>query len=238
MKLNRILGLVTICMTLVFTSCDDCRNVECENGGVCEEGICDCPDGFSGELCEIEDLCITEDIDCGAYGNCEGGECICDRSYYGETCDDYCLEGAYNNGSCTCFQGYEGPNCDTLSRDKFIGVYTVRSNKQNGTKLSNITEGDWTTQEKWKITLPNLVFDGDADGWGEVEVDQVTFPNQKVNGINSETYGYNVEMVESGTIMDDGTDISFSLRVKWAVDTANAPEFEAVHTFTRPSPVQ
>lgn len=34
---------------------DPCDGVTCENGGTCNSGKCDCPDGFSGSRCEIID---------------------------------------------------------------------------------------------------------------------------------------------------------------------------------------
>ena len=29
-----------------------CKGIECKNGGTCVEGVCQCPDGFSGKSCE------------------------------------------------------------------------------------------------------------------------------------------------------------------------------------------
>ncbi len=39
---------------LMLTSCseDDCKDVVCQNNGVCNGGNCDCPDGYEGTLCE------------------------------------------------------------------------------------------------------------------------------------------------------------------------------------------
>ncbi len=69
-------GLVT------FNACTDpCGDVVCNNGGICDEGICDCPEGFSGTNCEI-DLCA----DC-TNGTCTTGECVCAPGYEGENCD-------------------------------------------------------------------------------------------------------------------------------------------------------
>lgn len=40
---------------LMFSSCkDECKDVVCQNGGTCTEGICDCPSGYEGTLCETE----------------------------------------------------------------------------------------------------------------------------------------------------------------------------------------
>lgn len=61
---------------LLLQSCkDECDDIACENGGTCVEGSCECPDGFSGELCEIQDLCFG--VVCEFDGVCEEGECVC-----------------------------------------------------------------------------------------------------------------------------------------------------------------
>jgi len=47
--------LVTIMLTLLsFSSCqeDPCDNKPCENGGICDDGTCLCPEGFTGNQCE------------------------------------------------------------------------------------------------------------------------------------------------------------------------------------------
>jgi len=44
-------------ITFFLNSCKDpCKDVFCENNGVCIEGDCDCPNGFSGTNCENNDL--------------------------------------------------------------------------------------------------------------------------------------------------------------------------------------
>ena len=47
-------SLLLIVLTTVFcVSCEDdpCDAIVCLNDGICEEGICECPPGFEGELC-------------------------------------------------------------------------------------------------------------------------------------------------------------------------------------------
>ncbi len=52
--MTAMLGVATLSM--VFTSCteDKCKDVVCENGGLCnvDDGTCDCPAGYEGESCE------------------------------------------------------------------------------------------------------------------------------------------------------------------------------------------
>ena len=81
-----LLSVAVFCTILSIQSCsDDCDDIICENGGTCDDGICDCPDGFSGTNCEIQDLCFG--IICN-----NGGTCI--------------------DGSCDCLDGYTGANCE------------------------------------------------------------------------------------------------------------------------------
>lgn len=44
-------------LLLLFISCeksDPCTGVQCQNGGVCLDGNCDCPPGYAGTWCESE----------------------------------------------------------------------------------------------------------------------------------------------------------------------------------------
>lgn len=50
------LGFFAVATTAIsFTSCeqDSCKVLTCVNGGRCDNGLCECPDGFSGAECEI-----------------------------------------------------------------------------------------------------------------------------------------------------------------------------------------
>lgn len=41
---------------ITYTSCkeDKCKDVVCQNGGSCTEGVCSCTTGYEGTLCETE----------------------------------------------------------------------------------------------------------------------------------------------------------------------------------------
>ena len=91
---------------------------------------CDCIDGFTGDMCEINiDECVGET--CSGAGDCvdETGffSCDCHPGYTGELCEvdiDECElmdEPCHSNGdcvdgintfNCTCFAGYTGELCD------------------------------------------------------------------------------------------------------------------------------
>ena len=51
-----------------------CRNIECENGGTCQNGnntfICNCVDGYSGETCDV-DINDCDGVVCQNGGTCE-----------------------------------------------------------------------------------------------------------------------------------------------------------------------
>ena len=54
MKITEIIILISI-LTLIILSCSDspsCENNTCLNGAICNEGICECTEWFSGENCE------------------------------------------------------------------------------------------------------------------------------------------------------------------------------------------
>jgi len=90
-------------ISLVLISCgedkttdkkDLCKDVVCQNDGVCKEGKCDCKEGFTGENCETA---VAVDI-------CNPNPCknngICSSTTDAYTCD--CAN-----------TGYEGDNCET-----------------------------------------------------------------------------------------------------------------------------
>ena len=101
----------------------------CVNDGTCVNGVCSCPEGFSGENCEININDCTESS-CQNGGTCIDGvnmfTCQCVNGYTGDNCEtdpnpcEYPVHvecgqhGDCFNGKCACNDGYTGDNCDTL----------------------------------------------------------------------------------------------------------------------------
>ncbi|WP_052599747.1 calcium-binding EGF-like domain-containing protein [Aureispira sp. CCB-QB1] len=90
---NLFLALLPLLfVATVFSSCqkdpvtapDPCANISCFNGGVCQNGTCDCPPGFSGAQCQIADPC--HNITCLNGGTCVNGNCDCPPGYGGSDC--------------------------------------------------------------------------------------------------------------------------------------------------------
>ena len=66
-------------------SADPCANVQCQNGGTCDEGMCLCLAGFEGELCQ-------ENVDDCIDVSCNNGSCV----------------DGLNEFYCDCFSGFTG----------------------------------------------------------------------------------------------------------------------------------
>ena len=78
-------ALLTIIVFLAF-SCtkDNCQDAICLNGGICNNGTCQCEEGYSGEHCDSYDLCFK--VVCENGGHCELGDCICPPGWTGTNC--------------------------------------------------------------------------------------------------------------------------------------------------------
>lgn len=61
-----------ICAMLFMGSCenDPCEGIVCENGGICQEGVCDCTTGFVGDDCGSIDVSRFIGTYAGRYEGC------------------------------------------------------------------------------------------------------------------------------------------------------------------------
>lgn len=211
-------------LSLAVSSCNKCKDVSCENDGECVDGECDCPTGFSGDECEVEDKCVTNNVTCENDGECVDGECDCTAFFYGETCSDYCLNGTYNNGTCDCDAGFEGESCETYSRDKYKGTYTYTTTCNTQTQTSEITDHPDEAHPEW-VSITNISADKDASGYAEISGDSIWIPSQTVTGSSGGKWV--VVSTEAGVI-SGGT---FTLKVNRKVAGTSGSGVACEHVF-------
>jgi len=146
--------LLVILGSLGLTSCVDapCAQRDCQNGGVCIDGRCDCPDGFTGVNCELSlDPCQakachpTQAVDCVSHD--DEARCVCADGYEGEECrapwsEKY--EGAYlADEACTdTSQAFRltvepGPRFKQLTLSNF---HNQRSNSSGAKVVANLIQ--------------------------------------------------------------------------------------------------
>lgn len=132
--------LVTAIVTILvfaavgYTACNTvkCKDMVCGNGGTCKDGVCTCPDGFTGRLCESR----------VPAGNCAGIVC-----YNGGTCKE---------GTCLCASGYQGTFCDTGINVNFAGTYSVQAQCQQGGGGSYTVVVRADTANPFRVFVTNL----------------------------------------------------------------------------------
>jgi len=142
-KIGKKITIINFFLLIIFffTSCtqtekiDLCKDITCENNGECNEGFCDCEDGFKGKHCEIN---IN---DCPGINPCQNDgicvdevnkySCNCKEGFEGDNCeinindcpainpcrnDGICVD-EINKYSCNCKEGFEGDNCEININD-------------------------------------------------------------------------------------------------------------------------
>eukprot|EP01051_Picozoa_sp_SAG22_P017037 SAG22_NODE_2539_length_2463_cov_16.648054_2_plen_504_part_00 len=97
---------------------DPCFDVDCGDHGSCDDGTCQCEQGYSGESCGAFDPCAG--VDCGSEGSCANGHCtILGTVWFA----------GVNDQSCDSVCGDQGLRCRGESFQALVdaGDATVRS---------------------------------------------------------------------------------------------------------------
>lgn len=138
--------LLVLCLLFIVASCNEdtnpCQDVQCQNGGVCQDGTCQCPPGWGGLDCSLS-ICGT--AYCQNGGLCVDNVCQCPDGYFGEFCENAscavmncpehsdCQEDALTGiGNCACHYGYEGAGCTTITRNMLMGNYSASGDCSGG----------------------------------------------------------------------------------------------------------
>lgn len=91
--------IISFSILLLFSCKHDCADTNCQNGGKCINGNCECPPGYYGANCEKKDTCYF--LDCQNGSACKGGKCECLPTFEGAKC-----EWANTLGKKILFDGY------------------------------------------------------------------------------------------------------------------------------------
>lgn len=129
MKIHFPLFLTTI-LLIGLSGCDNCRDVQCLNGGECVDGRCDCAYGYTGDDCSVDDLCAQNRVRCVNGGLCVNGICECPEGFSGSACEirTVCEEGGQDclnggtcaDGTCDCTAWFEGALCESKRINRYI----------------------------------------------------------------------------------------------------------------------
>jgi hypothetical protein len=187
--MKRALFLGSIAAMCLFSSCksDPCETVNCENGGTCVDGTCNCPTGYSGVICQIAPV-----IDPCANVTCVNGTATAS----GTTCD------------CVCEEGYEGAACDIESRAKFLvtgqSVIEHCGSLTSTPYIIDVIAGTDVTEVKIK-NLANYNCSGGQDYYvsGTIEDNAISIPTQVVSVCG-------VTFTGSGSVTGSTVTISYS----------------------------
>ena len=232
MKLVQLFFLTLLLGLFIGCETDDlCEDVECGPGD-CVEGICDCPDGFSGVNCEIEECfgvaCVNGDCDP------QTETCNCDPNYYGEGCDILCVNGELANGNCHCSEGYEGIACETEIRDRFLGTWDVlewtSASQIGGSPVPGFSPGAIRLKEGFNILEVELYTEYRYSGLMLYSSDERISGNITENTINFEFQDLITEGTVYGSASLDAGILSIEL---YLFNSTTSLTEEARGTFTK-----
>ena len=189
-KFVALMGILVLGIMFFLNSCteDPCENVLCLNGGTCDEGICDCPPGFSGDGCEIEDLCFTQNVTCLNGGTCVNGVCDCAEGYSGDSCENVDRDNLLAQGGAATTWSVDD-SCSSSGGATYSVDISASGSNPIGVLITNV----------WDTFLQPVV--------ATVDGDVVTIANQEPDDDDFTVEG-------TGTISADGSTITWTYTIE------------------------
>ena len=83
-----------------------------------------------------------------------------------------------DDGACTCPVGFEGERCETVSRDKFIGVWTVTEDGSASSATRYAVSVEQYPGEVTKVWIRNFNNQANAAVMAQVNGDTIVIPSQ------------------------------------------------------------
>lgn len=114
-----VIILLTAIILSTAVSCDECRNVNCQNSVSCNEGTCNCLFGYEGEFCEtlIREKMLGTYV--GTY-SCQGKDDVNNFTYI---IDPYPDENVVNKVSVRLLGEEYGRFCEVTGSNTFALQY-------------------------------------------------------------------------------------------------------------------
>lgn len=214
--MNRLFPFLIFSLLLLSGCTDDddpCEAIVCLNGGTCESGVCDCPQGYSGVQCEVFDAC--EEVVCFNDGTCVNGVCDCAEGYTGPSCASQIIPQSIsisridvtgfpqNQPNGTSWDSASGPDIYPELSKGAVVIWETTDFIQNAVSGQDYTfelsPSEALTAPTDEYTLSLLDFD---DVEGDDSMGAVTFtPYNSTNGFPTEIN------------VDDGSGLAFTIYV-------------------------
>ncbi len=150
-------AVVSLCVVSCTSFLNVCEEIECNTGTLNEDCTCDCPDGFSGDNCEIEDLCFN--VTCDYDGNCVDGTCVCTSLTQDYITGDWLIAGSLE-------YSFAADGTWDLKNNPDNGTYTI-SDSPKRINISSSVGADYywdLPEDQFTCDEFHLVQDNGAEG--------------------------------------------------------------------------
>ena len=166
--MNRLIFILILLNMVISCKKDPCEGIYCYNNGICNDGKCNCPPGYSGEYCEIIDQ---------SGGNTNKGQII-----FWEQEGSYCsintqvsINGITKEISSFFYSGKEPDNCNHDGS----AIFTLTSGTYNYSAICNgTTKTGRVTITSGNCQYVKLVWSGGGGGGGTICPFSNTSPSQ------------------------------------------------------------